>query len=129
MELFYAIIHVTHLIHWLKLKKTLRKTSVLAYLECDLIKNKGGGGGGGVHFALYTESFLKLSKIFLKNYLSKPKHLLAIFLKGNCSRSFKIFPKISLSQWALIKLQIIVCIRFVLRTLSVVQHEAFSKTS
>ena len=92
MELFYAII-------------TLKKTSVLAYLECDLIKNKrggrggeGGGTGGGVHFVLYTESFLKLSKIFLKNYLSKPKHLLPVFLKGNCSRSFKIFPKISFSE-------------------------------
>ena len=40
MELFYAMIHVTHPIHWLKLKKTLRKTSVLAYLNCDLLKNK-----------------------------------------------------------------------------------------
>ena len=41
MKLFYAMIHVMHPIHWLKLKKTLRKTSVLAYLNCDLLKYKG----------------------------------------------------------------------------------------
>ena len=73
--------------------------------------------------------FLKLSKIFLRNYFSKQKHLLPIFLKKNCSRSFKIFPKIGLSQWALIKLQITACIRVVLRTLSIAQNEDFSKTS
>ena len=110
MELFYAMIHVMHPIHWLKLKKTLRLTLVLAYLNCDLLKNKGG-----LHFALYPESrgkkmppFLKLSNIFLKNYFSKQKHLLPIFLKQNCSRSFKIFLRNGLSQWPLIKLQITV---------------------
>ena len=73
--------------------------------------------------------FLKLSKIFLRNYFSKQKYLLPIFLKQNCSRSLKIFPKNGLSQWALIKLQITVCIRVVLRTLSIAQTEAFRKTS
>ena len=73
--------------------------------------------------------FFKLSKIFHKNYCSKQKCLLPIFLKPNCSRNFKIFPKNGLSQWALIKLQITVCIRVVLRTFSIVQNEAFSKTS
>ena len=51
MELFYAMIHVTNPIHWLKLKKTLKLTSVLAYLNYDLLKNKGS-----LHFALYPES-------------------------------------------------------------------------
>ena len=70
--------------------------------------------------------FLKLSKIVLKNYFSKQKHLLPIFLK--ICRSFKIFPKNGLSEWALIKLQLTVCIRVVLRTFSIVQNEVFSKT-
>ena len=82
-----------------------------------------------MHYIRNPEDSLKLSNIFHKNYCSKQKHLLPIFLRQNCSRSSKIFLKNGFSQWALIKLQITVCIRVLLRTFSIVQNEAFRKTS
>ena len=76
-------------------KKTLRKTSVLAYLNCDLLKNKGVCI---LHYIRNPEDrkclhFLNYPKFFLKKLLFKAKTSFTNFSKTELFSEFQNIPQ------------------------------------